>query len=123
MQAQRERGGLRETEGIDHMIDEKTIAKAVDLLLRAAPGSRVILFGSHARGQAGPDSDLDFLVLEPDVKDRFEEMIRLREVLRPLLIPVDLLVASVEKFEYWRDTPNTVFYRAAQEGKVYEQVA
>jgi len=105
------------------MIDKKTIAKAVDLLLRAAPGSRVILFGSHARGQAGPDSDLDFLVLEPEVKDRFEEMIRLREVLRPLLIPVDLLVASVEKFEYWRDTPNTVFYRAAKEGGAYEQVA
>ena len=105
------------------MIDEKTIAKAADLLLRAAPESRVILFGSHARGRAGPDSDLDFLVIEPQVKDRFGEMVRLREVLRPLLIPVDVLVASAEKFEYWRDTPNTVFYRAAKEGRAYEQVA
>jgi len=105
------------------MIDEQTIEKAVALLLRAAPKSRVILFGSHARGQGGPHSDVDFLVVGPEVKDRCAEMIRLREALRPLLIPVDLLVVSEEKFAYWRDTPNTVYYRAAREGKVYEQVA
>lgn len=112
-----------EAERIDAVIDEQTIAKAADLLLRAAPGSKVILFGSYARGEADPDSDLDFLVVEPEVKDRFGEMVRLAEVLRPLLLPVDVLVVSAEKFAYWRDTPNTVIYRAAREGKVYEQVA
>lgn len=105
------------------MPDEKTITAAAELLLRAAPGSRVILFGSHARGQAGPDSDLDFLVVEPQVKDRFAEMVRLGEVLRPLGIDVDVLVVSEKVFEDWRDTPNTVIYEAATEGKVYEQVA
>jgi predicted nucleotidyltransferase len=105
------------------MIDEQTIQKAVDLLLRAALGAKVILFGSCARGLPGPDSDLDFLVVEPEVKNRFEEMVRLAEVLRPLRVPVDVLVVSAETFEYWADTPNTLMYRAAREGRIYEQVA
>jgi hypothetical protein len=49
--------------------------------------------------------------------------VRLREVLRPLRIAVDVLVVSAKTFEEWRDTPNTVIYEAAREGKVYEQVA
>jgi len=83
----------------------------------------VILFGSYARGQADPESDLDFVVVEPVVNDAFGEMVRLREVLRPLRIAVDVLVVSAKTFEEWRDTPNTVIYEAAREGKVYEQVA
>ena len=93
------------------------------MLLEAAPGSRVILFGSHARGDAEADSDVDFMVVEPQVVNRHAEMVRLAEVLRPLLLPVDVVVVSAERFDYWQDTPNTVIYRAAKEGKVYEQVA
>lgn len=105
------------------MIDGKIIQDAVNLLLRAAPGSKVILFGSYGRGDAKGDSDLDFLVVEPEVRDRFAEMVRLAEILRPLMIPADVLVVSAERFAYWRDTPNTVMYRAAKEGRAYEQVA
>jgi len=105
------------------MVDQETIEKAVNLLLAAAPGSKVILFGSHARGDAKADSDVDFMVVEPDVKDRHAEMVRLAEVLRPLMLPVDVVVVSAERFEYWRDTPNTIIHRAAKEGRVYEQVA
>ena len=95
----------------------------MELLLRAALGSKVILFGSYARGQVGPDSDLDFLVVEPEVKDRYGEMVRLREVLRPLHVPADVLVVSAKVFEEWRDTPNTVIYEAAKEGRLYDKVA
>jgi len=93
------------------------------LLQAAPPGSWVILFGSHARGDARPDSDLDFLVIEPTLARRHEEMVRLREALRPLRIPVDVLVTSRERFEYWRQTPNTVYFDAANEGRPYGQVA
>ena len=70
---------------IPFMIDRAMISEAAKLLLQAAPtGSEVILFGSHARGDATPDSDLDFLVVEPEVKSKHSEMVRLRDALRPL---------------------------------------
>ncbi len=105
------------------MIDQATIADAVRLLLEAAPaGSEVILFGSHARGDAGPDSDLDFLVIEPQVTSKHEEMVRLRDVLRPLRVPADVLVTSRGVFEDWRETPNNVLYEAWKEGRVFNEV-
>ena len=64
----------------------------------------------------------DFLVVEPEVKDRLDEMVRLRDVLRPLQTPVDVLVASQETFHYWMDTPGSVYHEAAVEGKVFETI-
>jgi len=105
------------------MIDRATIERAAQALLRAAPpGSGVILFGSHARGDARPDSDLDFLVVEPELIDRRAEMVRLRDVLRPLRVPADVLVTSRRTFEHWRDTPNNVLYEAFKEGRVFHAV-
>lgn len=105
------------------MIDEATIAKAVALLQQAAPGATIILFGSHGRGEGGEQSDLDFLVIEPEVKARRKEMVRLRDVLRPLGIPVDILVVSHETFEKWSNTPGTVLYEAARQGRVFDAAA
>ena len=104
-------------------IDPPVIEEAVRLLLGAAPpGSKVILFGSHARGTADARSDLDLMVIEPEVGDRWAEIKRLEDVLDPLRVPVDLLVASQERFDYWRETPNTVYYRAVKEGRIYESL-
>lgn len=101
------------------MIDEATLRKAVELLQQAAPGSTIIVFGSCARGQVSEDSDLDVLVIEPEVNSPHERMVRLNRVLRPLGIPTDVLVYDRKTFEYWADTPGTVLYEALQEGKVF----
>ncbi|MBN1867439.1 nucleotidyltransferase domain-containing protein [Candidatus Sumerlaeota bacterium] len=104
--------------------DEKKIQEAVNLLLEATPrGSRVIVFGSRARGDARPDSDLDIYVIEPEVADRYGEMVRLAQLLGERLIPADVVVVSEASFEYWRETPNTLAWRVVHEGKSYERVA
>jgi predicted nucleotidyltransferase len=105
------------------VIDESTIQKAVELLQRAAPGATVIVFGSCVRGEATEDSDLDVLVVEPKLTARREEMVRLRDVLRPLRIPADVLVVSQKTFDEWADTPGTILYEAAQEGRVFRASA
>ena len=105
------------------MVDELMIQRAVDAVLRAAPvGSTVILFGSYATGQARTDSDVDFLVVEPEVADCFGEMARLSSLLGKMLIPADVVVVSRETFERLREMPNTLPHRARREGKIYESV-
>jgi predicted nucleotidyltransferase len=102
----------------DSLIALEMIERAACMLGALAPrGSEVILFGSYARGDAGPESDLDFLVVEPTLPSRHAEMVRLRLALRPLRIPVDVLVVSRKVFDEWKALPNNVIYEANLEGK------
>jgi predicted nucleotidyltransferase len=100
------------------VFDNATIAEAGRRLLAAAPrNSRVILFGSHARGEAGKHSDLDFLVIEPSVEDVVEETYRLRCALRGLEVFVDIVVVTEESVREWRDVYGTVIHAALDEGR------
>jgi predicted nucleotidyltransferase len=101
------------------MVDEAMIQHAARMLVEAAPkGSKIILFGSQARGNARQDSDVDFLVVEPEVTQRIQEAARLDRALRGIPLPADVVVVSQQTFDYWKDTPNTLPYQAAREGKV-----
>jgi len=105
------------------MISEATIHQAVRLLIEAGQPSRIILFGSYGRGEPGAESDLDFLVVQPTVRDRRREMVRLRRVLSPLRIPADVIVVSEQAFQEWRYTPGNILYEAAVEGRVLYEAA
>jgi predicted nucleotidyltransferase len=97
------------------------IADAMACLELAVPaGTRLIVFGSHARRETLADSDLDLLVVEPQVHDRFAEMARLSTLLGRRLIPADVVVMSADAFEQQKAVINTLAWRAAREGKVHE---
>jgi predicted nucleotidyltransferase len=91
---------------------------AVNRLVAAAHPLKVILFGSHARGEADDHSDVDLLIIEPTVSNRYEEMIRLNRALKGMLMPVDLLVISEQEFEARSRIPGTVEHAACKEGRV-----
>ena len=57
-------------------------------------------------------------MIEPEVEDRTREMVRLRRLLRPLRIPVDILVYSAEEVARWGEQPGTALYWALREGRV-----
>ena len=94
------------------------LGAAVKRLVAAAQPSRIILFGSHARGDADDHSDVDLLVVQPAVNDRYEEMVRLNRALQGLLMPVDLLVVSEQEFEHRSRTPGIVEHTARRAGRV-----
>jgi predicted nucleotidyltransferase len=100
------------------VIPEAVIAEAGRRLLAAAPDARVILFGSAVRGDMNKDSDLDFLVIERDVEDRHAEQLRLRRELRPLRIPVDVIVVSETYAEEWGPARGSMVHAALTEGRL-----
>jgi predicted nucleotidyltransferase len=100
------------------------IDDALSCLKSAVPaGTLLIVFGSQARGDARADSDLDLLVVEQDVPDRFAEMARLSTLLGRRLIPADVVVMSADSFERQKSVINTLAWRAAQEGQVHDLAA
>ena len=100
------------------MFDDAVIQEAGRRILEAAPpDTRLILFGSHARGEAGPHSDLDFLVIEPSVEDPADESVRLDSTLRGMLVPADVIVVSQESVREWRNVYGTVIHAALDEGR------
>lgn len=101
------------------MLSTEAIKAAAErLAVEAGPGARVFLFGSHARGEAGPHSDVDFLVIEPHVAGRHAEMVRLRRALRGLESPVDVIVYSEEQADRFGRTWGHVVRHALEEGRL-----
>jgi predicted nucleotidyltransferase len=86
------------------------------------PGAEVRLFGSHARGMARADSDVDLLITANDSwlaqHNRYETLGRLWRKLAHHRIPMDLLLYSrrqVEERRHWR---SHVIAMAHREGRV-----
>lgn len=98
------------------MIDERILLEITERIVSATRPSRVILFGSYARGDADAGSDIDLMVIEPDVRNRHEEMVRLRQAVGHVEMGVDLLVYSETEFERSSQVPGTVLYWARKEG-------
>jgi predicted nucleotidyltransferase len=102
---------------LDH--SEIAIGQCVREILNACPaGTSVILFGSRARRDHRKTSDVDLMVIEPEVPSRITEAARLARVIRHLRLPLDLIVVSHADFEAWKDVPGSVFHEAAREGQV-----
>lgn len=104
-------------------VTPEKLQEAVRRIVETAQPVRIILFGSHAKGNVNADSDLDLLVIEREVKDRVAEMIRLERSLRGLILPTDILVISERDFHEWAETPGSVYRDAKRAGKVVYEAA
>ena len=85
---------------------------------------KIILFGSCARGDARPDSDIDLLILFSDVADPNRRAAELHASIVEFPQPADIVVSTTSRFERYRNVVNTVYWPASREGKVlYERTA
>jgi predicted nucleotidyltransferase len=78
----------------------------------------VILFGSHARGEAGPDSDVDLLVVMQVKGSKRAKQLEIRSALHDVRVPKDIVVSRPEEFQWRKDTVGTIEHPAAHEGEV-----
>jgi predicted nucleotidyltransferase len=101
--------------------DNKALLRQMAAQIREEiPGAEVRLFGSHARGQARPDSDIDLLITVTDDwlnhHNRFEVLDRLRWRLSQPLRPVDLLLFSRSQVEHRQGLHSSVVHQAYTHG-------
>ena len=105
-------------------IDEATVLEIVRRLVEAVKPDRIILFGSRARGDADPDSDLDLLIIKDSDTPRHQRTIPAYSALAGLGIPTDILWRTPAEIADWSRVPNHVVTRAMREGKVlYERAS
>jgi len=103
---------------------QQKIQEMVHRIVENFHPERVVLFGSYARGTPGPDSDVDLLVIMPISSPKRELRINIRMQLHGLGIAKDIIVATPQEFEIYRDIPGTVIRAAHLEGKtLYERAA
>lgn len=83
---------------------------------------KIILFGSYARGMAGPDSDVDLLVVKRLTGSKRQEQLAIRLTLRGAGLAKDVVVVTPEEVEDYKDLVGTIIRPALREGKVlYER--
>ena len=99
---------------------QEKVDLAVKAAVEVAKPSRVILFGSWARGEAKWDSDLDLAVLVPDSAEEQLGAIRraLRRKLDEVPMTIDLVIATEGFAGQFRNSVNSVYQRILNEGRV-----
>ena len=96
--------------------DEKLL-EIVQRIVEAAHPLRVILFGSMARDEAGPESDIDMLIIVRDGTHRFETTQGIYRNLRGLHIAVDVVVATESDVREYGDSPVLIYREALRDGR------
>ena len=102
---------------VDTPVDEK-IREMVRRIVERFDPEQIILFGSRARGDAGPDSDVDLLVVMDVDGPRRETRIRIRLALHDIRGAKEIVVVTPDELERFRDLVGTIIYPAVREGKV-----
>lgn len=101
------------------MREDDLLEEITRRLSRVVPAeSRVVLFGCRARGQYGDHSDVDVLVIEPEVEDRIRESVRLRQALNGLGVPIDVVVVPADEAQRRAAVRGTIVERALREGQI-----
>lgn len=99
-------------------ITPRLIDQMARRLARRFKPEQIILFGSHARGTAGPDSDVDLLVVMPLIGTKRDKEIEMRIALHDILVPFDIIVVTPDEVARRRNIPGTIIRPALREGKV-----
>lgn len=78
---------------------------------------RIILFGSAARNERTPESDVDILVVMPDGTHKRQTAQMLYRRLRGLSVPVDILVTTQADLSRQKGSPGLIYRTILQEGR------
>jgi len=112
----------RTIEGMRKMkpVTDDTIQRMARRIVRRFKPERIILFGSRARGDATPDSDVDLLVVMPVTGSRREKQLEIRLALHHgfATVPTDVILVTPQEYITDARLSGTIVRPAVREGKV-----
>lgn len=99
---------------------EERLTGMATAIRQLIPAAEVRLFGSRARGQAGPDSDVDLLITAPDAwlasRDRFALLADLWGAVAQPDLSVDLVLHSSSEVARRANQPGSLVQEALRDG-------
>lgn len=95
----------------------KDIQRIVNRIVKEFQPERIILFGSRARGEGRPGSDVDLLVVMPVEGSRLDKAIEIGVALHDIRLPKDIIVTTPEDFQWRKEIAGTIERPAAMEGE------
>ncbi len=96
----------------------KQLNLIVKRLVKHFDPEQIILFGSHARGTAQPDSDVDLLVVLSVAGSKRAAQVQMRVALHDISVPKDIIVATPDQVRRQKNIVGTIIRPALREGKV-----
>jgi len=102
----------------------KKISEMVKRISTRFHPKEIILFGSYARGEGGPNSDADLLVIMSVEGSKRRQAVEIELAVADINMPKDIIVVTPEEARRYGRVPGTVVRQALQEGKVmYERAS
>jgi len=98
--------------------DEELLETITARIAEAIQPQKIILFGSWARGERDPHSDIDLLIIQESTLPRPQRYAQVRRLFWGMGIPMDILVYTPEEFARFQSVPGSFTHTVAREGKV-----
>lgn len=98
-------------------VDNTILDDLVGRILKVSSPSKIILFGSAARGELKPESDLDVMVIVSDGCSRNEIERKIYRNLIGFRFAVDVVVATETDVSRFGDNRSLVYYPALNKGR------
>jgi|ERR1051325_1647111 predicted nucleotidyltransferase len=107
-----------------HKVEPHLWEEIVRRIVKAVGPEKIVLFGSRARGDHRPDSDIDLLVIKESNVPRSQRPVAIHAALEGLPIEVDaeVMVYTPKEVEEWKGSQAAFVTTALREGKLlYEK--
>jgi predicted nucleotidyltransferase len=98
--------------------DEELLQTITARIAEAIRPQKIILFGSWARGERGPHSDIDLLIILESTLPRPQRYAPVRRLFWGMGLPMDILVYTPEEFARYQSVPGSFTHTVAHEGRV-----
>ena len=100
------------------MISQSFRDELVNTIVPLVNPLKIVLFGSYAYGTPNQDSDLDLVVILQNVSSKHKEATKLYKLLKNIRYPKDILVSSIDEYEFYKNEPGSVYKTIHDKGVI-----